>query len=194
MRRLKNPRHERFCHEYLKDLNATAAYLRTYPRAKQQTAENNGPRLLGNAWVSDRVAQLQQERAERTAVTADQVITELARIGFSDLREFVTWGPRGVILTDSDTLTEDQARCVAEVSETVGDKSRTRRFKLHDKVTALIKLGQHLGIKFVERHEHTGKDGADLPGPQVIFYAPDNGRGPPPLAQLRATVNGNGRR
>lgn len=185
--KLTNPRHERFAQEYLSNLNATEAYRRAYPKASVKTAEANGCRLLGNAKVASRVAGLQAERAKRTEVTADKVIAELAMVGFSDMRSFTRWGPAGVSLIDSATLTEDQSRCVAEVSETVGEKSSSLRFKLHDKVGALIKLGQHLGIRFVERHEHTGKDGAPLPAAPILVYEiPDNGRGV-------VTVNGNGR-
>lgn len=186
MSTLTNNAHERFAQEYLKDLNATAAYRRVYPKAQPKSAEAAGPRLIGNVRVLERIAELQDQRAKRTELTADMVITELARVGFSDMRAFTKWGPSGVSLIDSTALTDDQARCVAEVSETTGEKSSSMRFKLHDKVQALIKLGQHLGIKFVERHEVTGKDGADLPPAVVTVYMPDNHRG-------GRVLNGNGR-
>jgi phage terminase small subunit len=153
--KLPNARHERFCQEYLLDLNATAAYRRTYPKVSQKAAEASGPRLLGNVRVAARVAALQATRSERLEVTADMVVRELAGIGFSDMRTFSTWGPSGVQLIDSENLTDLQAKCVAEVSETTGEKSNSLRFKLHDKVAALVKLGQHLGM-FTEKHEHAG--------------------------------------
>lgn len=187
---LKNDAHERFCQEYLVDLNATAAYQRVYPKVSATSAPAAGARLLKNVKVQTRLTELQQARSERTQITADRVITELARIGFSDMRDFTEWGPQGVTLKPSDTLTDDQARCVAEVSETTGEKSGSLRFKLHDKLGALVKLGQHLGVKFVERHEHTGKDGTPLPAPQVVFYSPDNGRGD--RLALTAEPNGKG--
>lgn len=190
MSALPNKAHEQFAQEYMVDLNATAAYRRTYPKAGAKSAEAAGPRLLGKVRVAARIAALQEERIARTQISADRVIAELARLGFSDMRDFTEWGPSGVTLKDSSTLTEDQARCVAEVSETTGEKSGSLRFKLHDKLGALVKLGQHLGVRFVERHEHTGKDGQPLPSPQVVFYAPDNGRG----ERMTVPTDGNGRK
>ncbi len=161
MTRLANDAHERFAHEYLVDLNATAAYRRVYPKAKGTTAEVNGCRLLGNAKVAARVGELQSARSQRTQITADMVIAELARLGFSDMRDFTEWGPTGVSLKASSRLTDDQARCVAEVSESIGEKSSSLRFKLHDKVGALVKLGQHLGL-FTEKVEHSGPGGGPI--------------------------------
>jgi phage terminase small subunit len=163
---LTNDAHERFCQEYLVDLNATAAYQRAYPSVSDNAARANASRLLTRANVQARVADLQAERAARTQVTADRVIRELARIGFADMRDYAEWGPRGVRLKDAATLTEDQARAIAEVSESIGDKSRSQRFKLHDKITALTKLGQHLGL-FTEKVEHSGPGGGPILGPTL---------------------------
>jgi phage terminase small subunit len=191
---LANAKHEAFCQQFLVDLNASAAYRRAYPDAKPKSAEASGCRLLGNVKVAARLAELKAERAERNEVTADMVIQELARIGFSDMRAFSNWGPGGVRLIDSNTLTEDQARCIAEVAESTSKDGGSLKFKLHDKVGALVKLGQHLGIRFVERHEHTGKDGEPLPTAQVVVYEiPDNGRGGV-LRERVAGIVSNGRK
>ena len=71
---LKNPRHERFCQEYLIDLNATKAYLRAGYSVKDAAAAACSSRLLTTAKVAARVAALQHERAERTQITADRVL------------------------------------------------------------------------------------------------------------------------
>ena len=81
---------------------------------------------------------------------------ELARIAFADMGEFATWGPNGLRLRDSGELTPDVLAAVAEVGETVGEKTNTLRFKLHDKVKALALLGKHLGM-FADRVEHSGR-------------------------------------
>ena len=138
--------HEQFCQEYLVDLNATAAYQRVYREASAKSASAAGVRLLGNVRVAKRVSALQVERAQRTRVTQDDVIEELKRIAFSDMRTFAEWGPGGVKLKDGASLPDDAARCVAEVCETVTKDGGSRRFKLHDKVGALAQLGKHLGL------------------------------------------------
>jgi len=79
-------------------------------------------------------------------MTIDDIRAELKRLGFSDMRDFVRWGPRmGVQLRPSGAL-GDKSRCVKEVSETSFKGERTITFKLHDKVSALDKLARHLGM------------------------------------------------
>ncbi|HYC32375.1 MAG TPA: terminase small subunit [Gemmatimonadales bacterium] len=85
---LTNPRHERFCEEYLEDLNATAAYQRAYPGAKPAAARASAAQLLANPSVADRIAELQAERAARVQVRLDDILRELMLIAFSDVRFF----------------------------------------------------------------------------------------------------------
>ena len=156
---------ERFCQEYLLDLNATAAYIRAGYATTGAGASVNASRLLANAKVQTRVAELQAERSRRTEISADRVLLEYARLAFSDMREFTAWGSDGVKWKDSEALSDDAAACVAEVVETrsAGDGGWTRRFKLHSKTAALSDVAKHLGM-FVERGtlEVTGKDGGPV--------------------------------
>lgn len=69
------PKQDRFCREYLLDLNATGAARRAgYSVA---TAHVQGPRLLVNVSVKQRIAALQDISAERNDVTVDNVIVML---------------------------------------------------------------------------------------------------------------------
>jgi phage terminase small subunit len=52
---------ERFCHEYLKDLNGTRAYLRVCPEVKPTSAAELASRLLRKIKVKERIAELQAE-------------------------------------------------------------------------------------------------------------------------------------
>lgn len=148
-----------FVAEYLVDLNATQAAIRAGYSA--DTARAIGCENLTKPYIADAIAEAMRQRAQRTEVTADRVVLELARIGFSDMRRFTTWGARGVTLTSSEALEDDDARCVAEVSETTSQYGGSLKFKLHDKVGALTLLGKHLGI-FPDKHEHTGKNGGPI--------------------------------
>ncbi len=138
------PKQAQFVKEFLVDLNGTAAARRAGYSAK--TAEQQGYQLLQKTSVKKAVAKAMQARSERTEITADQVLKELALIGFSDMRDFASWGPDGVKLEESGELTEDQARAVAEVSETKTEHGGTVRFKLHDKRASLVDIGRHLGM------------------------------------------------
>lgn len=137
-----NDRHRRFVDEYLIDLNAGKAAIRA--GYSETSARQIACELLAREDVQDAVADAISARSERTRVTADKVIRELARIGFSDLRAFCEWGGHHVTLKSADILSDDDAACVEEVGETIGkDGSSTFKIKLHSKLRALELLGKH---------------------------------------------------
>jgi phage terminase small subunit len=154
------PKRRRFVDEYLIDLNATQATIRA--GYSKKTAYSQGERLLKNAEISTAVASAIEARSKRTQMDADEVLLELARLARSDILQYVSFDQKGVALRESTGLTEDQARAIAEVSETVNAKGVRRvRFRLHDKIRALELLAKHLGL-IVERREHSGKDGKPI--------------------------------
>lgn len=69
---------EQFCREYLIDLNAKQAAIRT--GYSEKTAEVQGSRLLSNAKVASRVAELKSERVQRVEITADYVLSGLKEV------------------------------------------------------------------------------------------------------------------
>lgn len=153
------PKQRRFVEEYLVDLNATQAAIRAGYSAKD--ADVQGPRLLGKVGIAEAIKAGQAARSERTQITQDRVLQEYARIAFSNMKEFAEFGPDGVKLKDLDGMDDDAARCIAEVSETTSQGGGSIKFKLHDKKGALDSIARHLGM-FVEKHEHTGPDGAPI--------------------------------
>jgi phage terminase small subunit len=68
-------RQERFCREYLVDLNATQAAKRA--GYSSHTANEQAARLLAKASVKVRVTELQNEAAKRNDVTVDDVLAML---------------------------------------------------------------------------------------------------------------------
>lgn len=138
------PRQRRFVDEYLIDLNGAAAARRAGYSAT--CAKSYSANLIGKPHVAAAIAEAKSERLQRTHVTQDRVIAEYARLAFADIREFVDWGPDGVVLKPSDGLADEQARCVAEVTETRTQHGGSRRVKLHDKKGALDALARHLGM------------------------------------------------
>lgn len=159
------PKRQRFVEEYLIDLNATRAAERAGYSPK--TANEQGARLLADASVQAAIATAVAERSERTKITSDDVLRELARIGFSDAWNYRQVGGSLELAPDAP---EDATRAVASVkhkTRTIPQKDgepiveHTVEFRLWDKNTALANLGKHLGM-FVDRHEVTGKDGEPL--------------------------------
>ena len=126
-----------FVAEYLVDLNATQAAIRAGYSAK--TAGWIGPQLLGKTHIAAEIEKAMANREKRTLVTADAVVAELAKIGFSNMQDYVQ---EGFTLQDIQRLTRDQAAAVQEV---VIEEGRVR-FKLLDKRAALVDLGRHLGL------------------------------------------------
>lgn len=154
---------QRFVGEYLIDLNATQAAIRAGYRAS--TAEQQGYQLLQKTSVQKAVRAAQARLSERTEITQNMVLLELARIGFSDIRKAVRWGNtelrvsaesgsseveayHGLALKASDEIDDDTAAAIAEVSQ----GRDGLKIKLYDKKAALVDIGKHLGM-FVERKE-----------------------------------------
>ncbi len=164
------PKQQAFVDEYLIDLNATQAAIRAGYSPK--TAEQIGYQLLQKTSVAEAVARAKAERSARIGLTADHVLEELAAIGFARMPDFAEWGGgEQMQLKPSDDLNDRKAAAIAQVTETEkfvksmdrGESlwSRERSIKLHDKVSTLKLLGQHIGM-FSDKVEHTGKDGAPL--------------------------------
>jgi len=146
------PKQSRFVEEYLIDLNGKQAAVRAGYSAK--SAEAQASRLLRNTAVQAALGEAMQARSQRTEVTADRVVAELAKLAFADMRDY--W-PRPGETIDLHRLDEDRTAAVEEISisETVdraGVLHRRTRLKLHDKKGALDSLARHLGM-FVDRHE-----------------------------------------
>lgn len=92
MAALQNKRHEKFCQEYIKDMNATQAAIRT--GYSEKTAKMQGSRLMTNDDIKARVAELREAYFNENIMTAQQVEYELTRIalGLSNEKHVVIEG------------------------------------------------------------------------------------------------------
>lgn len=92
MAALQNKRHEKFCHEYIKDMNATQAAIRT--GYSEKTANRIGSRLLSNVDIKTRISELRDAYLDENIMTAKQVEYELTRIalGLSNEKQVVIEG------------------------------------------------------------------------------------------------------
>ena len=140
MAALTNLRHERFCQEYLIDLNATQAYIRCGYKAKDSASMSS--RLMTNGKVRTRIGELMARVSVRTGVNQERVIRELARVAFLD----------PTLLADIDTARvldeagEDDRAAIASVKVKSGSDWTEREVKFADKLKALELLGKHLGM------------------------------------------------
>ncbi|STY71491.1 Terminase small subunit [Megamonas hypermegale] len=73
---------ERFCREYIIDLNATRAAIRA--GYSEKTANRIASENLSKLDIQEKIRQLQQKIEARTEITQDKVLNELANIGFAE--------------------------------------------------------------------------------------------------------------
>ena len=78
-----NPSQRRFVQEYLKDQNATQAYLRVYG-GSQKSAEAHGPRLVGHGRVKIEIEKGMARLADRANITAERNLRRIAEIAYHD--------------------------------------------------------------------------------------------------------------
>lgn len=149
-----------FVEEYLVDLNATQAAIRA--GYSKKTARFIGCENLTKPNIAAAIAKKKAERSARVQLDADRVLYQLKAIATSDIRDYLSYGPKGVTLKDSRGLTNEQSAAIEEVTETVGSKGRsTVRCKLYDKLKALDMAMKHLGSYAAEKRENSFTDEAD---------------------------------
>lgn len=168
------PKQKIFCNEYLIDLNATRAYKKAYPNVKKdETAAVNGNRLLRNAKVKEYLDKRMKDREQRTEITQDKVLKEIAAIAFSNgskyakVIERITYDENGQVIIDPETgetlkykaidfkctdeLTEEEKKAISSIHK----GKDGMKIETYDKLKALELLGKHLGM-FKDKVELSG--------------------------------------
>lgn len=157
---LRNAKHEAVLQAYVADAKRSgfSAYLIVYPKTSKGAAQTGFSRLLRNAQFKSRLAYLDsrvtEKVVERAAVTAEQVIAELAKIGFANMLDYARVTDDGEPYVNLSEVTRDQAAAIAgftveDFKDGRGEDARDVRkvtFKLHDKRAALVDIGTHLGM------------------------------------------------
>lgn len=97
-----NDQRERFCEEYIIDLNATAAAIRA--KYSKKTARSQGQRLLTNVDIQTRIQELKAARSDRTGLNADWVMEQSRRVFTRCMQEeqIFTKGGEPVVITTPD--------------------------------------------------------------------------------------------
>jgi phage terminase small subunit len=156
-----------FVAEYLIDLDPkraalAAGYSASMAASKAYQWVSNGK---VKPYVYAAVQNALKKREDRTQITADRVLKELAKIGFADIRKAIRWdsaliteedNPDGgdtaiikrivtnqVQLVSSEDIDDDTAAAISEISQ---NATGGVKLKLHDKKAALVDLGRHLGL------------------------------------------------
>lgn len=157
------PKQQRFVDEYLIDLNATQAYIRAGYKASEVVAGIEGHKLLKNPKVDAYLQKRMRDREKRTEISQDRVLKELAKIGFADIKDFLAFRTEKTVISHEDGEPVIDYQQIVEmkpsdlvdgtlINEISIGKDGTLKFKLHDKMSALEKMGKHLKM-FTDKQE-----------------------------------------
>lgn len=155
------PLQERFCQEYLIDLNATKAAERAGSKAKNLTVA--GSEFLANPNVAAEIERLKAERSKRTQIDADWLLRRLAAEAEADVAELYDehgnllpvkewpeiWRKGLVQSIDIEALSNDEGEGGVVV----------KKIRVSDRIRRLELIGKHIAVQaFQENVNHTGLD------------------------------------
>lgn len=153
------PRQERFCREYLIDLNGKQAAIRTGYSPK--TAEVQASHLLSIPKVKRYVGSLQAKHSAKAEITVERVLREYEKLAFADPRRLFDKAGKVMPIHDIDDHT---AAAIAAIQFDGPDV----RVKMADKKAALDSIARHLGM-FIDRHSLTDPEGRALPAGTLAY-------------------------
>lgn len=146
-------KYARFVEEYLVDLNATEAYVRSGGRSRGKAANVTACRWMARQDVQKAIQAGVTKRTERTEITQDMVLAEYAKLAFLDPRRF--FDEHGNLI-DIHKLPADVAAALSAMDVTVertGEDEEgkpqfamVRKIKFADKKGALDSVARHLGM------------------------------------------------
>lgn len=131
---------QRFCDEYLIDLNATQAAIRAGYSVK--TANEQGSQLLAKLSIQEVIGKEMAERSKRTGINQDRVVLELAKLAFVNIADVVDLDEATV----KKSATDEDLACIQSVKIKPSEFGAEREIKLYDKKASLELLGRHLGM------------------------------------------------
>lgn len=166
---------EKFVQGLFSGLSQREAYKQAFNTEKMlaKTIDEAACKLAKTSKIATRLSELTNELKDRNMVTAEKVLAELAKIGFADIKQFLRYGTEKVrVGTDDegnpvfrynqvvDAKSSDEVDGTL-VSEVIISKDGTFKFKLHDKMAALDKMGKHLGL-FSDKEASTNDIKSDI--------------------------------
>lgn len=159
---------QRFCEEYLIDLNATQAAIRAGYSPK--TANEQAGRLLVNVSVQQYLSKRKETIVNKLQITQEMVVEGYRKLAFYDPRKF--YDEKGNLLSIPD-LDEETAFALAgfEVMEEKGGDGKghqvllgyTKKIKMSDRKGALDSICKVLGFNAPEKKANTDTQGNDIP-------------------------------
>jgi phage terminase small subunit len=142
------PKQARFVAEYLKDLNATQAAIRTGYSPK--TAAQQASRLLTNAEISAAVSEGTAKQLQAADLSATRTLEEMRRLAFSDIRKLfdADGNLKPLHLLDDESAAAISSLEVVKKNLAAGDgqTDTVHKLKVWDKTRNLEMLAKHFGL------------------------------------------------
>lgn len=136
---------ERFCHEWLIDMNDTQAAIRT--GYSKRSAGVIGHELLKKPKIRDHIDKLRHQALLKADLTLDMLVNELKHFGFYSAKDFIEEGNH---IPDLSKMTREQLKPVIGIKFTEtrsydGTPVLTTELKFVDKRASVVDLIRHLG-------------------------------------------------
>lgn len=167
------PKQERFCREYVKDLNAERAALKA--GYSKKTARHKAAGMLAQVGIKNYIDKIQKKVNDKLDITTERIRKELYLIATCDIAE--AFDENGNLKPIHD-IPEGIRRAIAsiEVNEEIRKEDNeiigfTKKIKFWSKPDCLEMLGKHLG-----------------------FFLEDNKQKSETLVAFLNGINGNGKK
>lgn len=174
-------REEWVCREYIADAgeNQTRAYMKVFKGCTYDSARVQASQLFAKVNIRQRVDTLREERNKRLEITADKVLTGIAKLAFFDSRDFFDDNGKLKPLGELDPDHSDVISGIETFHKVTGDEKDevavVTKIKLADRGQNLERLGKHLKL-FTDKTELTGKDGGPVETTAEIIMRPQVSR------------------
>lgn len=106
---------EKFVLEYIKDLNATAAYKRAGYKCVGRAAENAASRMLGNVGVQAAIQKRLAEQKQDAKIDALRVLREYISVGLADIGDIMDFSGPEPKLKPANEIPEHARRAISSM-------------------------------------------------------------------------------
>lgn len=149
------PKQQRFVEEYLIDLNATQAAIRS--GYSEKTAQQIGADNLSKLVIQNAIQDALKERSERVQIDADYVLKRLVEIDQMDVADIMDSDGNVLPLKDWPKIWRQYISNMESIQLSDGE-GWLKKIKWPDKVKNLELLGKHITVgAFKDKVEHSGK-------------------------------------
>ena len=141
---------KRFCEEYVIDLNATQAAIRS--GYSKDTANVQGSQNLSKLNIQEYISQLQESKSEELNISQNMVLQELMKVAFGDVKNYFDDNGRLIDINELEnevsasikSVTVQQEKITSDGNSTF--ESSIKKIESYDKLKALEIIIKMLGF------------------------------------------------